>query len=175
MRKIALCLVLCLALSACSGPTAEEAARELVGGLELSGPVLTADVTADYGDRVYDFRLRYADGIVTILSPESIAGIEAEVKEDGVALRYDGAEVFTGTIAGISPMSALPLFVNALGESYIVDARFGMDDTLEIDFRISDEVVLTAVFDRTSELPVSAEVTENGEMRLKITFYDVKL
>lgn len=175
MKKLALCLVLCILLAGCSAPTADEEARDLLGRIDLGSPSLTADVTADYGDRVYSFRLKYADGVVTILSPETIAGIEAQVGEDGVTLRYDGAEVFTGTLAGISPMSALPLFINALGESYISDARFGPDDTLTIIFRIDDDVQLSVDFDRQSELPISAEVTENGEMKLKITFYDVKL
>lgn len=175
MKKLAFCLVLCVVLTGCGAPTADETARELLGRLDLSSPSLTADVTADYGDRVYSFRLKYAGGVVTILSPDSIAGIEALVGEDGFSLRYDGAEVFTGSIGGISPMSALPLVLNAFAADYISDAKFAPDNILSVTFRIDDNVALNVDFDRETELPISAEVSENGEMKLKITFYDVKL
>ena len=80
----------------------------------------TASLTASYPDRTAQFDLRYTleDGKqrVTILSPECISGISATVALGKTSLEYDGLILDTGDLNdyGLSPMSALPLLVEAL-------------------------------------------------------------
>ena len=125
-RYLILLLFPLLLLTSC----AESAGREEFLSLRtawLAAPVrLEATVSADYGDRVWDFRLIYEgngeSGTVTVLEPEQITGIQAELTE-GKTLRlsYDGALLDTGALFGnaATPLQALPLTVLAVREGYV--------------------------------------------------------
>lgn len=113
-------LVGCLFLSACGSAAEQQFLRFSQELSEKDTLSFTADLTASYPDRSAVFRLRYSleDGIqrVTVLSPASISGISARVEQGKTALEYDGLILDTGDLDdyGLSPMSALPLLVDAL-------------------------------------------------------------
>ena len=81
-----------------------------------------AQIRADYGQRVYDFRLSYQgdgrDGTVTIIEPESVSGAQLEIEDGESSLSYDGARVYTGQLLpdGLSPADALPAMISAFRE-----------------------------------------------------------
>ncbi|MBQ2602393.1 MAG: hypothetical protein II583_03130 [Oscillospiraceae bacterium] len=179
-KRASLLLCLLFLLSSCSrGPDAGELESRLRSDFASAPSIkLTASVRADYGERVYDFDLCYerTDGgaTVTILSPESVAGISARVGEDGLTLEYEGAEVYTGALTddGLSPAAALPLAVDAWGGGLLLSARIE-SGLLVCEHFISESVTLVSSFDSESLVPVSSELISGGYRTLLMEFGDV--
>ena len=80
-------------------------------------------VTADYGQRVYEFLLSAAvDGdetVLTLREPELAAGITARIGEEGGALEYDGLALDTAPWRGklFSPPPPCPRCCRRPGRS----------------------------------------------------------
>ena len=129
-------------LTACGGTAAGDPAEELA--LAVRGEYLAMErcaaevaVTADYGQRVYEFLLSAAvDGeetVLTLREPELAAGITARIGEEGGALEYDGLALDTGPLDGdgLSPVSAL----SALLSEYMAECaleRTGDSELLRV-------------------------------------------
>ena len=132
-RLVLLPLLFCLLLSAC-GSAALDRFEALSAKLNQAEALsFTAELTALYPDRAARFSLRYSqeDGVqrVTVLSPASISGISARIERGGTSLEYDGLILDTGDLDdyGLSPMSALPLLVDALCRG-LADAFWTQED-----------------------------------------------
>ena len=184
MRKLMSCvLMMTLLLSGCkaggSGEESPENLAALIRGeyLNLTAWTATVSVTADYGQRVYDFVLDVSwekDGetVLTVVEPELIAGITARLKEDGAYLEYDGASLETGELdgQGLSPVSALPALLNAVQTGFIAEVgREDLDETatLRICCRDPEQApgagVETAVwFDLDTHGLVQGEISVDG-------------
>jgi hypothetical protein len=126
----------------------------------------TAELTASYPDRTAQFSLRYAleDGVqrVTVLAPERISGISARVEQGKTALEYDGLILDTGDLNefGLSPMSALPLLVDALSHAH-ADAFWTEEDTQVVKLLYDDHTNVQVWF--TGEMiPTHAELICEG-------------
>lgn len=133
MRKLLLCvpMMTLLLLSACGcSPAGAGEGEELalaIRGEYLEQPAWTAAaaVTADYGQRVYQYELTAAcDGEETTLAltaPETVAGIAARLKGEEGLLEYDGISVETGPLDGdgLSPVSAIPVLLETARSGYI--------------------------------------------------------
>ncbi len=129
LRRLLPALCLCLLLSGCGGRSHSEKASFLrlrAAWLEEGTARLHARVLADYGDRVYTFLLRYEGsgegGVLTVEEPWLLKDVEAELKKDGVILRYDGAMLDTGAILGdLSPLEAFPLLLRSWQSGSVTD------------------------------------------------------
>lgn len=132
MRKVLLCVpMMTLLLTACSmGPAevsqAEEMALAVRGEyLELSAWTAEAEVSADYGQRVYQYQLTASwDGeetVLTLTSPETVSGLTARLKGEEGVLEYDGLWLETGPLDGdgLTPATALPALVEEARSGYI--------------------------------------------------------
>lgn len=119
-----------LLLSSCGGAEETNQAEELaltIRGEYLALESLSAqvDITADYGERVYDFSLTAAvngeETVLTLVQPEWAAGLTARITGEGGALEYDGLMLETGPLDqdGLSPMSALPELLGAARSGYM--------------------------------------------------------
>lgn len=148
-----------------------------------SGVSFAADLTADYGDRVMDFGLDYSgsagSGVLTVTSPETIAGAQVKLGDGGATLSFDGAEVYTGELLpdGLSPVDAVPVMVSAWGQGLVTETvREKWDDVscLAALFRIDDDVNLRTWFDEAG-LPLHAEFTFDGYTVISTDFYDMKV
>ena len=188
MRKAALAALMTASLpfllSGCAGvPSPDESAAEIQNFFSLADTVtFTADITADYGERVYDYGISYKSGrdggTVTILSPDEISGICVEYSGDGASVSYDGAEVFTGEIIpdGLSPVDAVPVMEKAWREGLITESvseKVGGEECIASVFRIEDDIFLRTWFGKESFLPVRAEIVNGGYTVITGTFYDV--
>lgn len=96
--------------------------------LAMTACAATVDITADYGQRVYEYTLAVSwqkDGetVLTVLAPENIAGITARIKDGSTLLEYDGASLETGLLTGdgLSPVEALPAILNYILSGYIAE------------------------------------------------------
>ncbi len=175
-------LLLLLTLCACGGVrnNAEELALDIrTSLLEADTLDLTADVTADYGERVYDFTVRFtgdADkGAMEILAPEEIAGLKARIDLSGATLEYDGAELDTGALTadGLSPAEAIPVLISQWQSGFISGCSFEKLDeaeTLTVTTDVSETVTSKTWFDVKTRLPLRSELSDNGRMAVTVRF-----
>lgn len=176
--SMALTLTSCVSSSNSAGETAEDVRARLQDS-EMS---MTAEMTVDYGDRVYDFTLDYStlSDMIEIKAPEILAGVTVDVShEDGsTVLIYEDAEIDTGALtdSGLSPVAALPAIVRQWTESYIVESYFETGngtDFVAIKTQISDDVICTSWFDRSTGNPMKAEITSDDHAVIQCVFTSV--
>ena len=132
MRRLWLCvLMMPLLLTACGGTgggneeerLALQARSDYLACERFSGK---AAITADYGQRVYQYELDFrADGqetVLTITAPETVAGISARMGSQADSrLEYDGIILETGTLddSGLTPVSAVPAMLDGMKKGYL--------------------------------------------------------
>lgn len=139
MRRTACALMMTLILlTGCSGGgqggvrSAEELALSIRGEhLAMTSCTASADITADYGQRVYEYSMRVSwekggETVLTITAPESIAGITARIKDGTSYLEYDGVSLETGALSGggLSPIEVVPAALNYICSGYIAECDF---------------------------------------------------
>lgn len=131
MKKMTYVVILLLLLSGCTSK--EESLTRIIklreNVLQSSGCSFTAEVTADYGDKIYVFEMQCkadADGTVqfSVIAPNTIAGIGGELSSVGGKLIFDETVLAIAMLADgqISPVSAPWLFVHTLQSGYISSA-----------------------------------------------------
>lgn len=132
-RLCALMMILVLPLSACGGGgggnEAEKTLVEVRGKyLEMTACSGHADLTADYGERVYTYGVdfswqREGETFLTLTAPEMVAGTTAHIKAGETALEYDGVMLETGPLntQGLSPVDALPALLSYAREGFAAE------------------------------------------------------
>lgn len=188
IKLLTLAIVMAFVFTACSGEDrAAEYAQEIrIKYLEADTISLTADITADYGESVYEFKVSFAasDGEyeLEIIEPENIRGLRAKTKNGSMKLEYDGAELDTGTILseGVSPVDALPLALEAWRSGYIIESIIDeLDGEASIKTTIivseKDDIELITWFSEESFLPIRAEFSVAGQRVIMCGFSDVSI
>ncbi len=138
MRKRVMCaqmITLCLLLTACGGGSAGRGEEELALDIRteylgMTSCTAVVDVTADYGQRVYEFTLelnhqKAEETVLTVTAPEDIAGVTARIAGDTATLEYDGVSLETGALdtTGLSPVSAVPVLLNYVKTGFIAEVN----------------------------------------------------
>lgn len=139
MRRTACALMMTLVLLAGCGRGGQEnirSAEELALNIRAEYLAITsctaaADITADYGQRVYEYSMSISwekggETVLTITAPESIAGITARIQDGTSYLEYDGVSLETGALsgAGLSPIEVVPAVLNYILSGYIAECDF---------------------------------------------------
>lgn len=177
-------LIMLLILSGChAGGSGQQLALDIRSGLlKASSIAITADVTADYGDRVYQFIFTYtgngAGGTLEILSPKNIAGVKAKVTVTGGTISYDGAELDTGKLTGdgLSPAESVPVLLDQWRTGYISGCNYetlGNAEALAVTTEVTQTVRQRTWFDVKTHLPLRSEFAENGRMVVAASFRGV--
>lgn len=148
----------------------------------------TAELTADYGQRVYSYTVSFSgtsrDGMnLTITAPEEVAGITASIKEGQTVLSYDGIRLETGPLnpEGMSPLDAIPAVFSAMQSGYIAETSsetLGREDLLRISCRDAEnppgEGVETVLwFHKGNKALQAAEIRNDGFTVVRCRFFDV--
>ena len=131
-------------LTACGGTAAGDPAEELALTIRgeyaaLSTWTAQAEITADYGQRVYEYAVAAEfDGAqtrLTLTAPDTVAGLTAVLTENSGALEFDGLWVETGPLdpEGLTPAAALPALVETARTGYITACRLEEDGLLRVD------------------------------------------
>ncbi len=186
MRRILALLMTaaCVLLGACGGEessisTAVEFRAALV---RKGGCSFCAEISADFGESVVNFTVNCeaeAEGTtyLTVIEPETLAGITATVSEGGGKITYDGMAMDFGLLAGgnVIPAAAPAIAVTCWVKEYIASA--GMEGelyraTYEKDF---DEKMLKVDTWYENGVPICAEVCYNNKRILKITITDFSM
>lgn len=185
MKKWVPVLAVLLCLTGCGG---ENKASER--GLRLRSQVLQAEtvrfhatVTADYGDKVYDFAMDcqgdgQGDLTFTVTAPETIAGITGTLSGEGGTLTFDDTALAFPLLAeGLpSPVSAPWLLLKALRSGPIVSA--GMEDEklrLSINCGYEDTAFSLDIWCDGENTPVTAEIAQDGRTILSLSLENVTL
>ena len=140
MRKLLLCVPMILLLAGCY-PAKVSQAEELALGLrgeylEMAACSAHLAVTADYGQRVYDYEMDAAlegeELTLTLTAPETVAGMTAHLSQGEGQLEYDGVWVETGTLDedGLTPLGAFPAMLEAIRGGYITACSLEEEETL---------------------------------------------
>ena len=93
----------------------------------MSGCTAQAEITADYGQRVYgytvDLTVKGGSGVMTVKEPENLAGTVLTWSDGETKLAFDGTELDTGALSdsGLSPADAMPTILTACQGGEIVD------------------------------------------------------
>ena len=93
----------------------------------MSGCTAQAEITADYGQRVYgytvDLTVQGGSGVMTVKEPENLAGTVLTWSDGETKLAFDGTELDTGALSdsGLSPADAMPTILTACQGGEIVD------------------------------------------------------
>lgn len=125
----ACCLLL---LTSCGGELEQDAEQKAYALREtytaMAGCEGTASMTADYGQRVYEYQMDFAwnreQGLtMTLLKPEIVAGVTARATEETSQLEFEGVMLETGPLGedGLSPIAAIPQILTDMQEQYIAE------------------------------------------------------
>ena len=179
MNRICWLLSLLLLLQGCSSEN-----RELESAMKFRESLLAAqscsfvaEVTADYGDSLNQFRMgcRSDSSRKTefeVLAPETIAGIKGNISYSGGELTFDDTALYFDLLTDdqLSPVSAPWIFLKALRSGYITSVcreesflRVTVDDSYE-----SDALTLDVWF-KEDRVPVRADIFWDNRKILSLT------
>lgn len=173
-----LMILLCL-LSACSSKETDhlQAPMDFRASLLQAGAcTFQAEITADYGENVYEFTVDCecrTDGTasVTVIEPQSIAGITAKISENGDELIYDGMAVAFDPLAGgnAAPVCTPSLVVDAWANAFI-HAAGQEGEWLRVTYERGydeEQLDVDCWFDEKN-IPICTEICYNDETVLKM-------
>lgn len=189
MRKvISLCVLMMtlLPLSGCFGGGKDQNALDTALTIRTEYLAMDrfstqAELTADYGQRVYEYGLAVTGDseeiLLTVTQPELVAGITARVMAGETFLEYDTLCIETGQLTddGLTPISAIPALLEAVRAGYITSC--GADDTgnLRVDYGDPDApagtgTAYTLWFDPQSHALLRGEIAKEGYRCIQCTF-----
>lgn len=180
-RALAIIAVCILCLTGCTEEKSllSDAIAFRADLVQAGGCQFTAEVTADYGDTVQQFTLSCqsdAQGttLLTVIAPETLAGIQASITDDGGTMQYDGLAMEFGLLANgnVIPAAVASIVTSCWMKEYIASA--GQEDTR---YRVSyqknfDEKLLIVDTYFEKGIPICAEVCYNNSRVLKMMISD---
>ena len=172
--RIAVPMMLLCLLCACAGKAQNpvQAPMDFRGRLLAEGGcAFELEARAEAGDRLWQLTLSCeldaaGDGTVTVLAPESIAGITARSQGGSGSLVYDGVCLGLGTLPGteLAPAAAPGRLVRAWAQDWISSAG---PDTGCLLAAYEDGSFLSYTWFDARNLPVRAELAVDGETRFR--------
>ena len=185
MKRIVLYFIVLALLSGCKSNNNDlDRAMELRTKMNQGqGCVFEADITADYGDKIYQFTLScIADqkGNVTfkVLMPKTIEGITGRIDHEGGKLIFDDATLAFELQADgmLSPVSAPWIMVRALTGGYVRSCckeesmlRLTVDDSYQEDALMLD------IWLNEDNIPIRADLYEVNRRILVLEIKNFKL
>ena len=172
--------LVCLCSCAFSPQSAAENIQNTLS--ETEEITLTADIKADHGQRVSEFKIacRYdGDAELEIMKPEIIRGVTAKYDGEKYELSYGGNAVTTGAVTrnGLSPAEAIPVLIKQWQTGYITAASFEkISGTDAVYFRtdITDSIFQGTWFEKGTALPLHSEIYEDGNLVITCDFEDTE-
>lgn len=181
-RTCLLIFPLCLLLSGCGSDAVladfESFSKELS---QCESADFTAAVHAEYADRRNDFVLnceKCGDTCtVTVIEPESIAGIKTVIRADLTELQYNSVSIETGALDenGLTPISSMPLFFEALEHGF-PESVWSEDGTDFWELVTDDDISAVISYDKEKHAPAGGELISRGRViiTLDITDWNMK-
>lgn len=183
MRKVLPLILTVLLLTGCSG-TPKEMERALAFRtklLQASSCTFDAEVTADYGDKLYVFSMNCkadakGDLVFCVSAPESISGITGQITRQGGALTFDRTALCFDLLADdqLSPVSAPWVLTKALRGGNMTSA--GIEDgllRLSVDDSHEEDALSLDVWMDDGDVPKRADICYDGRRILSMKIENV--
>lgn len=183
MRKTMLfALMLMLLLTACGGKEeTNEVTRLQQQYASVTSATMEAEITCHYDDEVRTYTLLCAytpeKSTITVLSPENLSGITAQVENGMLTLHYDDISMDAGTYsaAAVSPVVAIPKLMEAAAWGYPAqqsEEMLGERACIRLGCDLSNEpeTLYTTWFDRETLLPMRSEICMDGVLLFEISW-----
>ena len=143
----------------------------------------TAEITADYGEELYQFTVecqgdKQGNLEFSVVAPESIAGITGKITELGGSLTFDDTVLAFPPMADgqFTPAAAPWIFLKTLRSGYIVSSTSeGSFTYLQIDDSYSDEALHLDIWLNEEQNPVRGEILWQGRRILSLSVKDFKI
>lgn len=179
MKRLGFLLVLTLFLGGC-----DSSSDEIQRGMALRTRILqgeccsfTAEITADYGDKIQKFSLecqgdRQGNLAFTITKPDTISGITGEITAEGGKLTFDDTALFFELMTDdqISPACAPWIFLRTLRGGYLSSACMEENQLhLTIDDTYAEDALKLDIWMDEQDMPVRAEILHDGRRILTLT------
>lgn len=127
MKRIFVCLLFVIFLFGCDNHSEINDAMQLREKiLAVDGCEFFAEVTADYGDKIYSFSMvcsfdNEGNMYFNVSAPETISGITGTVKANGGQLTFDEQAIAFPLLADdqLTPISAPWIFMRSIRSGYI--------------------------------------------------------
>ena len=149
--------------------------------LDAGGCGFVAQITADYGTEVDDFRMEVnsdADGNVAfeVIEPEPISGITGTVTRSGGALTFDDTILGFPMLAEgrLAPISAPWVLLKALRSGYISSVgKEGEQWRLTVLDSYEEDALVIDVWFENDWRPIHSEILFKGEKILTMALSDL--
>ncbi len=176
-------LILCVMLFGGCGNTegdlnmALQFRQRLLSG---AGCKFSGEITADYGDIIYQFSMdcqgdQQGNLSFSVTAPESISGITGAITDAGGHLTFEGTALAFAPIADgqVTPVTAPWLFLKTLRGGYIAScAKVDGGTYLQIDDSYKDRALHLDIWFNESGTPVRGEILWEGRRVLSINVKD---
>ena len=184
--RVCVLMITLLFLAGCGGQKIDQAEQLALDVrsqyLSMAGCTATLEITADYGDRVFECVLvldHTAGGatVLTVAEPEILRGVTARMENGTGLLEFDGVMVDTGPVVpeGYSPIDCVPFLLEEVRGGFI--SRWGLETVGErecVRFTTADPSVRPGAgtecefwFDRETLALLKGEVSVDGSMVLR--------
>lgn len=180
MKKAGVLFLCLIMLTGCS-----DASKEIERGMALRDKLLSgsctfdAEITADYGDKLYTFTMQcqgdsQGDLTFTVTQPETISGITGTISDEGGKLTFDDTALQFDLLADdqLSPVSSPWILLKTLRSGYLTSAAEEGDTLhLTIDDSYDDDALHLDIWLDGKDYPVRAEILYDNRRILSL---DVK-
>lgn len=145
--------------------------------VSANGYGFDANITADFGDKLYRFSMNCQTDpggnlSFTVTEPETIEGITGTIDAQGGKLTFDDTALAFELLADgrLSPVSAPWVLVHTLHYGYITAcAQTDSGVMISINDSYEDEALNLSVYLGRDGLPAEAEISWNGRRVLSLT------
>jgi len=173
-----LLLIFSLMLTGCGQNAAKAHFTEFTEQLKEKETLsFTSDIRCEYEDKTVSFTLSYSadseGSTVTVTAPELIRGIRAHASAGETSVEFEGIILDTGPLDayGLSPVSALPVLVEAIKNGYI-DSVWEEKGEYAALIVPSDHMNVQLHLDKYTMCPVYAELVSDGRVAAFIHIRD---
>ena len=171
MKKVIIFMICALCLCGCTSVETLDSGLQLRNKLQNgNGCSFDVDITADYGDDLYEFTMqciaeKSGDLRFTVTKPESIAGITGIVYGDTGELTFDDKALAFQSLADgyISPVSSPWVLIHSLRRGYMKSAgEDGAYTRIAIDDSFQEDALHLDVWLNEQNLPLRGDILYKG-------------
>lgn len=169
-------------LTGCKSSELDKAMELRAQLLKAESCAFDAQVTADYGDRLYSFSMdcqgdSQGDLCFTVTQPESIAGISGSIRNARGVLTFDDTTLEFPLLAddSLTPVSAPWILLKTLRSGYITSVGTeGGRIRLSIDDSFDDDALRLDIWLEEETRPVQADILYRGQKILSLEVSDFR-
>lgn len=186
-RFLCVVVLICFVFSSCSQNSSDQSMQDAIDFrtslMAAEGCTFQAQVSADYGERVYEFTLGCefvpeGEARLTVLSPDMISGVSAVIGPDGTNIEFDGAVLDFGTMANgrVAPMALPWLLGRAWCSEYIRSAgRDGDQILITCLMGYGEDEVVIETWLSDDRVPVRCDISYDGQRCIAASISDFRL